>query len=522
MHAVSAVAALSVVFLASCSSPVTDQSSYLYSSVAAMSPGGAYWDQGRDRYEEFDDNPVKQVATDPVSTFSIDVDTASYSIVRRYLREGRLPPKDAVRTEELVNYFDYAYPLPDSRTKPFRADIALFDTPWDKDTMLLRIGLQGFDIPAGRRPPANLVFLIDTSGSMNSPDKLPLVKRAIRILAQRMNEDDRIALVAYAGSAGVVLEPTPAAEMSKILGAIDNLSAGGSTAGGAGIELAYRLAAESYRDGAVNRVILATDGDFNVGVTSIDALEELISAKRKTGVYLSILGFGRGNLNDRLMQKLAQAGNGNAAYIDSFMEARKVLVDEMGSTLIPIADDVKVQIEFNPAYVAEYRLIGYETRLLKREDFNNDHVDAGEVGSGHSVTALYEITPPGSKSRLIDDLRYGNPATPQAGGVDNGELAWLRVRYKNPGESQSHLIEQPVAQASRTEFEAAPADARFAASVAGFAQLLRGNDHMGDFTFADVLRIAGKTRGEDAFGYRAEFTQLVRTAAGLSKVASAD
>ncbi|MEE8444187.1 MAG: von Willebrand factor type A domain-containing protein, partial [Alphaproteobacteria bacterium] len=262
LHAVSAVAALSVVFLASCSSPVTDQSSYLYSSVAAMSPGGAYWDQGRDRYEEFDDNPVKQVATDPVSTFSIDVDTASYSIVRRYLREGRLPPKDAVRTEELVNYFDYAYPLPDSRTKPFRADIALFDTPWDKDTMLLRIGLQGFDIPAGRRPPANLVFLIDTSGSMNSPDKLPLVKRAIRILAQRMNEDDRIALVAYAGSAGVVLEPTPAAEMSKILGAIDNLSAGGSTAGGAGLELAYRLAAESYRDGAVNRVILATDGDF--------------------------------------------------------------------------------------------------------------------------------------------------------------------------------------------------------------------------------------------------------------------
>ena len=537
-----AVVAVSVIFLASCESPPketyssgsTAQRSLAEFSSPVMTPasspppgaayaqhGAAYWDQGRDRYEEFDDNPVKQVATDPVSTFSIDVDTASYSIVRRYLTGGALPPRDAVRTEELVNYFDYAYALPDSKTEPFHADIALFDTPWDKGTALLRIGLRGFDIPAAERPPANLVFLVDTSGSMHSPDKLPLVKRALRILAQRMDEDDRIALVAYAGSAGVVLEPTPASSMSKILNAIDNLSAGGSTAGGAGIQLAYDLAREEYRDGAVNRVILATDGDFNVGVTSIDALEDLISAKRKTGVYLSILGFGTGNLNDRLMQRLAQAGNGNAAYIDSFMEARKVLVDEMGSTLFPIADDVKIQIEFNPAYVAEYRLIGYETRLFNREDFKNDKIDAGEVGSGHSVTALYEITAPDSASRLFDDLRYGKPA-PKASGVENGELAWLRIRYKRPGESVSRLIEQPVAQSSRTSFEAAPADARFAVSVAAFAQLLRGGDGMEDFTFEDVFRIAGKTRGEDEFGYRAEFTQLVRTAGDLSRVASAD
>ncbi len=534
------------VALASCETPpqdsaatdasgATDSSSgYVSQPVAAAPPppaspapypafgsGVAYWDEGRDRYTGFDDNPLKQVARDPVSTFSIDVDTASYSIVRRYLKDGVMPPADAIRTEEMLNYFDYAYPLPKNRDEPFRADIAVFDTPWDEGTALVRIGLQGYDIPANARPPANLVFLVDTSGSMHSPDKLPLVKRSLRMLAQKMNADDRIAIVAYAGSAGIVLEPTPAAKMAKILTAIDRLQSGGSTAGGAGIQLAYSLAGQNFRDGAANRVILATDGDFNVGISDPDALEDLIAGKRKTGIYLTVLGFGQGNLHDNIMQKLAQAGNGNAAYIDSYNEARKVLVDEMGSTLIPIADDVKIQVEFNPAYVAEYRLIGYETRMLKREDFNNDQVDAGEVGSGHSVTALYEITPVGGKSRLIDPLRYGEVAPVEKAGVENGELAWLRVRYKRPGEAKSHLMEQPISQSSRTSFADAPADARFAAAVAGFAQLLRGNANMGAFTIKDVIRIAGETRGKDEFGYRAEFQQLVRAAAGMPKFSAA-
>ncbi len=479
-----------------------------------------YWVEGRESYPQFDDNPVRQTAESPVSTFSIDVDTASYTRVRRFLNEGVLPPAEAVRTEELVNYFAYDYARPASREEPFRADIALFDAPWDAGRQLLRIGMKGFDIPSDKRPSANLVFLVDTSGSMNSTDKLPLVQRSLRMLADEMGPEDRIALVAYAGRAGVVLEPTKGAEKSKILAAIDGLRAGGSTAGGAGIQLAYGLAAENFRDGAVNRVILATDGDFNVGVSDPARLEALIAEKRKSGVYLSVLGFGRGNLQDTIMQRIAQAGNGNAAYIDSFQEARKVLVDEIGGTLFPIADDVKVQIEFNPAYVAEYRLIGYETRMLKREDFNNDKVDAGEVGSGHMVTALYEIVAPDSTSRLIDPLRYGEQVPPRKAGVENGELAWLRIRYKLPGERNSRLIEQPVPVAARTGFAAAPADARFAAAVAGFGQLLRNSDMMGEFTWNDVLEIAGDARGEDSLGYRAEFARLVRTAAGLARLAA--
>ena len=480
----------------------------------------AYWDEGREAYPYYDDNPVKQVALEPVSTFSIDVDTASYSRVRRFLNDGQMPPADAVRTEELVNYFKYDYTPPKHREAPFRPDIALFDAPWDKGAQILRIGLKGFDIPAEQRPPANLVFLVDTSGSMHSPDKLPLLQKSLRMLVHEMAPEDRVAMVAYAGSAGVILEPTEAKNKSKILSAIDDMRAGGSTAGGAGIELAYRLAQDNLREGAVNRVILATDGDFNVGVRDPGQLEDLIAGKRKTGIYLSVLGFGMGNLRDNIMQALAQAGNGNAAYIDSYREARKVLVDEMGGTLFPIADDVKVQIEFNPAYVAEYRLIGYETRLLKREDFNNDRVDAGEVGSGHSVTALYEIVAPGSPSRRLDDLRYGQPAPAAAKGVANGELALLRIRYKLPGEATSGVTAQPVYANARTSFAEAPVDARFATAVAGFAQLLRGSGTVGNFTYQDVLEIANAARGDDPFGYRAEFTQLVRTAAGLDRVAA--
>jgi len=480
----------------------------------------AYWDEGRESYPQFDDNPVKLAAETPVSTFSVDVDTASYARMRRFINDGVLPPAESVRTEELVNYFSYDYVRPDSREQPFRADIALFDAPWDSGRQLLRIGMKGFDIPTEKRPRANLVFLVDTSGSMHSPDKLPLVQRSLRMLTEEMGADDRIALVAYAGRAGIVLEPTAGRDKSKILSAIDGLRAGGSTAGGAGIQLAYNLAAENFRDGAVNRVILATDGDFNVGLSSPDRLEELIAEKRKSGVYLSVLGFGKGNIQDTIMQRLAQAGNGNASYIDSFQEARKVLVDEIGGTLFPIADDVKVQVEFNPAYVAEYRLIGYETRLLKREDFNNDRVDAGEIGSGHEVTALYEIVSPDSKSLRVDPLRYGD-GTKAATGVANGELAWLRIRYKLPGDSTSRLIEQPVPVAARTTFDAASGDARFAAAVAGFGQLLRNSDMVGDFSWNDVLEIAADARGEDPLGYRAEFTRLVRTAAGLARLAAA-
>jgi Ca-activated chloride channel family protein len=500
--------------------PPAAMSIEVYRGLPAQQSQSAYWDEGREAYPEYEDNQLKQVAAEPTSTFSIDVDTASYSRMRRVLNDGRLPPADSVRTEELVNYFRYDYPLPENREIPFRSNIALFDAPWDDGAQILRIGLKGFDIPAEQRPPANLVFLVDTSGSMHSPDKLPLLQKSLRMLVQEMGPEDRVAMVAYAGSAGVILPPTEARHKSKILSAIDNMRAGGSTAGGAGIQLAYRLAQDSFREGAVNRVILATDGDFNVGVSNPDQLEDLIAGKRKTGIYLSVLGFGMGNLQDNIMQALAQAGNGNAAYIDSYREARKVLVDEMGGTLFPIADDVKIQIEFNPAYVAEYRLIGYETRMLKREDFNNDHVDAGEIGSGHSVTALYEIVSPDSASRRVDPLRYGTEAPKQKAGVANGELAWLRIRYKLPGESKSGVTSQPVHVNARTGFAEAPADARFATAVAGFGQLLRGSGAVEDFTYEDVLEIANGARGKDSFGYRAEFTQLVRTAAGLAKVAA--
>ncbi|MEN8195193.1 MAG: VWA domain-containing protein [Pseudomonadota bacterium] len=464
-----------------------------------------------EKYGEFEDNPVKLVSAEPVSTFSIDVDTASYAVVRRYLQDGVLPPKDAVRTEELINYFGYDYEIPTTREEPFQADIAVYDTPWDKGTQIIRIGLQGYDIPAETRPAANLVFLVDTSGSMNSPDKLPLLKKSLGMLVDQMNETDSISIVAYAGSAGVVLEPTKGSEKRKIMAALDAFRASGSTAGAEGIRQAYALAEANFGKEAVNRVILATDGDFNVGHTENSTLEDYISRKRETGVYLSILGFGRGNYKDDRMQVLAQAGNGNAAYIDSLMEARKVLVDEMGSTLFSIANDVKIQGEFNPAYVAEYRLIGYETRLLAREDFNNDKVDAGEVGSGHEVTALYEITPPDSKSRLIDDLRYGKPKA-AAAAEENGEIALFRLRYKLPGESTSTLMEQPIMAEARVSFDAAPAEARFATAVAGFGQLLRGAVNVDAFSHDDVLSIAQAAKGEDRFGYRSEFLQLVRLA----------
>ena len=370
------------------------------------------------------------------------MDTASYAFVRRALNNGTLPQKNAVRIEELINYFDYDYPLPEDRSIPFKPTVAVFPTPWNPDTKLLHIGIKGFDIIAQKRPRSNLVFLIDVSGSMKDRDKLPLLKNAFRMLVETLDPEDSVAMVVYAGAAGTVLEPVKVKEKGKILAALDRLSAGGSTAGGEGIRQAYALAEANFDPDGANRVILATDGDFNVGIRNPEELKGFVERKRKTGIFLTVLGFGQGNYNDALMQKLAQNGNGVAAYIDTLNEARKVLVDEAHANLFTIAKDVKMQIEFNPAKVAEYRLIGYETRMLRREDFNDDLVDAGDVGAGHSVTALYEIIPTGSKAKLIDDLRYEKPETTGKEGVEekSGEYAFLKIRYKLPEAKDSRLL----------------------------------------------------------------------------------
>ena len=454
-------------------------------------------------------NPLKIAAAEPVSTFSIDVDTASYSVVRSSLTAGMLPPADAVRVEEMINYFPYDYPAPDAGEAPFRPTVTTLETPWNADTRLVHIALQG-QLPALEdRPPLNLVFLIDTSGSMQDADKLPLLKQSVRLMLGQLRPEDQVAIVTYAGSAGQVLEPTPAGERATILTALDRLEAGGSTAGQQGLQQAYAVAEGMAGDGEVTRVLLATDGDFNVGLSDPAALEEFIAKKRDSGTYLSVLGFGRGNLDDATMQALAQNGNGQAAYIDTLNEAQKVLVDQLTGALFPIAGDVKVQVEFNPATVAEYRLIGYETRALNREDFNNDRVDAGEIGAGHSVTAIYEVTPVGSPAVLNDPLRYASDA-PVAG--DAGELGFLRLRYKEPGEDVSKLIEAPILP----EMGAATEDVRFSAAMAGFGQLLRGSDYLGDWSWGDAIALATGARGEDAFGYRAEAIGLMRLAESLA------
>jgi len=484
-------------------------------AAKAVGDGAAqqiYQDQGRDNFAEIKANPVKVTAEEPVSTFSIDVDTASYSFVRRALMQGVLPQKDAVRIEEMVNYFPYAYPLPESRETPFRADVQIIPTPWNAGTELMRIGIQGYALTETEKPRSNLVFLIDSSGSMNAPDKLPLLKNSFRLLLQSLDPDDTVAIVTYAGAAGTVLEPTKVSESGKILASLERLRAGGSTAGAEGIRQAYQLAEQSFDGNGVNRVILATDGDFNVGITDIDELKGFVERERKSGVFLSVLGFGQGNLNDALMQTLAQNGNGQAAYIDTLSEARKALVEEAGSTLFPIAKDVKIQVEFNPATVAEYRLIGYETRMLAREDFNNDKVDAGEIGSGHRVTALYEITPVGSPARLVDPSRYQPTAAEPAADVAN-EYGLVKIRYKAPDGDVSKLITTPVTHAMDVEPDEDRArETRFAAAVAAFGQLLRGGRYTGAFTYDDVASLAQGAKGDDRFGYRTEFVNLVRLA----------
>lgn len=468
-----------------------------------------------ERYPAAAHNGIVRVADQPVSTFAMETDTASYTNARRYLRQNTLPPRDAIRVEEFLNYFDYDYPVPRDRSAPFSTTVAVAPSPWTEGRQILHIGLKGYRIERSERPPLNLVLLMDVSGSMSSPDKLPLAKQALRILAGELTARDRVSIVVYAGAAGTVLEPTPGNDTRSIVCSLEQLEAGGSTAGGAGIEAAYRLARQSFVRGGVNRVMLLSDGDFNVGIRDPERLKSYVAERRRDGVYLSVLGFGGGNYNDTLMQALAQNGNGTATYIDTLSEARRLFSDEISGTLFPIANDVKAQVEFNPARVAEYRLIGYETRALRREDFNNDAVDAGEIGAGHAVTAIYEITPVGGPAGT-DPLRYQSDRPTRTTRPDRvgGELAFLRLRYKLPGEERSRLIERPVTQRDVSATLAAAPDAtRYALSVAGFAQLLRADAGAGPgFDYRSVADLARSVRTPDRFGYRAELVDLAARA----------
>jgi Ca-activated chloride channel family protein len=472
--------------------------------------------EDRENYAHDAENPVRLAAEHPVSTFSIDVDTGSYANVRRFLHDGQLPPQDAVRVEELVNYFPYDYPAPAGLDRPFTVTTALAPAPWNANRVLLQIGLKGYEIPPARRAPANLVFLVDVSGSMQDPAKLPLLKNAFRLLAAQLRATDRVALVVYAGAAGTVLPPTAGDDQAAIRAALDRLEAGGSTNGAGGIRLAYDLARGAFVKGGINRIVLATDGDFNVGTTDFDALVDIVERERAGGVSLTTLGFGTGNYNDELLERLADAGNGNHAYIDSLNEARKVLVEQLTGTLQTIAKDVKVQVEFNPAAVAGYRLIGYENRMLRREDFNNDRVDAGDIGAGHTVTALYELTLTGSPAPLVDPLRYGGAPAVARPSARDGELAHVRLRYKAVDGETSRLIEQPVLRADLDAPDRLPAararDLKFAAAVAAFGQKLRGGAWLGDYGYADIARLGAGARGDDPAGYRGEFLALVRLA----------
>ncbi len=478
-----------------------------------------YREVGRDRFPSITENGFKVSREEPVSTFSIDVDTASYGFVRASLNRGVLPQAAAVRTEEMVNYFPYDYARPRSVDTPFSTNLSVFPSPWAEGRKVVRIGIRGYAIEKATRPRANLVFLIDTSGSMHAQNKLPLVQQSLSMLVDQLGADDHVAIVTYAGNAGVALEPTPASQKRKILSVIDGLGAGGSTAGAEGIRQAYALAAQNIDPAGVNRVILATDGDFNVGITSSDELKGFVERERTKGIFLSVLGFGMGNYNDTLMQALAQNGNGAAAYIDTVAEARKTLVEEATSTLFPIAKDVKIQVEFNPATVAEYRLVGYETRMLNREDFENDTVDAGDVGSGQAVTALYEIVPVGGP-RVNGDLRYSETGARKSETAQSSEYGFVKIRYKLPKSDTSRLISAPITAASEVQrLEDAPRDARFATSVAAFSEIVRGGRYRGAMSYDDIIALASASRGNDEFGYRTEFLQLVRAAKTASSLA---
>ncbi len=468
----------------------------------------------REGYDHIRENGFKSVLRDPLSTFSIDVDGASYSNVRRFLNSNTLPPAGAVRVEEMINYFQYGYAQPKDN-EPFSLHTEMADCPWNSKHKLMLVGLQGRKISAEKLPPSNLVFLIDVSGSMSSPDKLPLVKSALGLLADQLREEDMISIVVYAGAAGLALPPASGSEKSRIKSALDGLSAGGSTAGGAGIQLAYQTARQYFKKNGNNRVILCTDGDFNVGMSSDDEMERLIEKERNSGVFLTVLGFGTGNYQDAKMQKLADKGNGNHAYIDQLNEAKKVFVNEFGGTLFTIAKDVKLQLEFNPAYVKGYRLVGYENRLLQNDDFNDDKKDAGELGSGHTVTALYEIIPAGVETDLVaqvDDLKYQDK--PQGSLQYNIEVVSLKARYKHPDGNNSMLMVLAVKQGSQP-WTAASDQFRFAAAVAQMGMLLRNSEFKGNSSFAQVVAMASSALHNDPDGYRKEFIQLAEKAARL-------
>ena len=470
--------------------------------------------EDRERYNPIKDNGVVAAAEQPFSTFSIDVDTGAYANVRRFLNEGRLPAPDAVRVEELINYFPYQYAEPrvvDGKRPPFGVTTEVAASPWNKDTLLLRVGIKAFDKPRATLPPSNLVFLVDVSGSMESPDKLPLLKNALKLMVESLRPADHVSLVTYASGTRVVLPPTAGSDKATIRMAIDQLVAGGSTAGAAGIQLAYQMAQQGYVKDGINRILLATDGDFNVGVTDFSQLKGMVAEKRKSGISLSTLGFGTGNYNDAMMEQVADAGDGNYSYIDTLNEAQKVLVEEASSTLSVVARDVKIQMEFNPGVVAEYRLIGYENRTLAREDFRNDKVDAGEIGAGHTVTALYEVALVG-KPGLLGESRYGGGKPVAKTTLHSDELGMLRLRYKANASDAAQEIATPV----KRSLTAASEDLRFAAAVAAFGQQLRGGKYLGQFGYPQIEALAANAKGSDRFGYRGEFVRLVKLASALS------
>lgn len=467
-------------------------------------------------YDRIIENRFHHVTDEPLSTFSIDVDGASYSNVRRMINAGQLPPADAIRIEEFINYFKYKYPQPQGND-PFSITTEMSNCPWNEKHKLVMVGLQGKQMSTENLPPSNLVFLIDVSGSMEDPNKLPLVKASLRLLVNQLREQDHVAIVVYAGAAGLVLPSTSGMNKEKILAAIDNLSAGGSTAGGAGIQLAYRTAKENFKKQGNNRVILCTDGDFNVGISSDGELERLIEEERKSGVFLTVLGYGMGNYKDNKMQKLADKGNGNHAYIDGLNEAKKVLVNEFGGTLFTIAKDVKLQIEFNPSIVAGYRLIGYENRMLNKEDFNNDKKDAGDLGSGHTVTAIYEIIPAGVEDEFleeVDELKYQQRKKTKKGRVH--EMMTIKFRYKSPEAETSNLMVHTVAD-TITPLQNTSENFRFACAVVQFGMLLRNSEFKGNANYERVVQLANSSLGKDEEGYRNEFVKLVHSVSSISK-----
>jgi Ca-activated chloride channel family protein len=485
--------------------------------IAGIQGEGRGPGEGGDRYSSIVENPFLLATENPLSTFSIDVDTASYAKVRRYLLDNNmLPPPDAVRIEEFLNYFSYDYPGPEDE-KPFAAHVEVAACPWQPEHRLVRIGLKGKEIANDERPASNLVFLVDVSGSMQPEDKLPRVRRAMRMLVEQLGENDRVAIVVYASATGLVLPSTPGYRQPDIVAALENLQAGGSTNGGAGIRLAYDTATANFIKGGTNRVILCTDGDFNVGTTSTAELERLAQEKARSGVFLTVLGFGMGNHNDDMLEKLADKGNGNYAYIDSEREAKKVLVDEMGGTLVAIAKDVKVQVEFNPRRVGGYRLIGYENRMLRAEDFNDDKKDAGEIGAGHTVTALYEVVPAGATADIpgVEPLKY-QKRTDLTEAAASDELLTVKLKYKKPDDEKSQqALEYPIKDAGN-EFGKASADFKFAAAVASFGMLLRDSAHKGTTSFDAVIEIAQDGLGADGHGYRSDFVQLVHKAKAVA------